>query len=63
VHTEAGAPERLICDRADSLEVHLVVLFDHRHGRPGGCSPRSVGHTARFVLDHAPCPVLVLRLP
>lgn len=23
--------------------------------------PPSVGHTARFVVDHAPCPVLLLR--
>jgi hypothetical protein len=23
--------------------------------------PKSVGHTARFVLDHAPCPVLLVR--
>jgi arsenical pump membrane protein len=23
--------------------------------------PKSVGHVARFVLDHAPCPVLLLR--
>jgi len=25
--------------------------------------PKSVGHVARFVLDHAPCPVLLIRLP
>ncbi len=23
--------------------------------------PKSVGHVARFVLDHAPCPVLLIR--
>jgi hypothetical protein len=23
--------------------------------------PKSIGHVARFVLDHAPCPVLLVR--
>ncbi|GAC1656538.1 MAG: hypothetical protein NVS4B12_29030 [Ktedonobacteraceae bacterium] len=23
--------------------------------------PKSVGHIARFVVDHAPCPVLLVR--
>jgi nucleotide-binding universal stress UspA family protein len=37
------------------------VLFASRHpGRPA-TGPPAVGRTARFVLDHAPCPVLLLR--
>jgi hypothetical protein len=31
----------------------------HGNGPPTG--PPSVGHTARFVVDHAPCPVLLVR--
>ena len=48
----AGAEWRadviLICPRAE-------------YGEPPHIGPRSVGHVARFVLDHAPCPVLLLR--
>jgi hypothetical protein len=29
-------------------------------GKPA-IDPKSVGHVARFVLDHAPCPVLLSR--
>jgi hypothetical protein len=29
--------------------------------RIGAAGPRSLGHTARFVVDHSPCPVLLLR--
>jgi nucleotide-binding universal stress UspA family protein len=38
--------------------VLLLIAAGHR----GGIGPRSVGHVARFVIDHARGPVLVVRL-
>jgi len=35
----------------------LVLARDGDRGRPG---PRSIGHHARFVVDHAPCGVLLV---
>jgi nucleotide-binding universal stress UspA family protein len=56
-----GLPEREIVAYAAAIQADVVVLFAHRFGRPAPAGPKSVGHTARFVLDHAPCPVLLLR--
>ena len=55
-----GEPGREVCAAATAWPADLVVLGASRHTRaePG---PRSVGHTARFVVDHAPCPVLLIR--
>lgn len=55
-----GEPGREICATALAVRASLVVLRASRqlNPRPG---PHSVGHTARFVIDHAPCPVLVIR--
>ena len=55
-----GEPGREICAAATAWSADLVVLRASRHSRPEP-GPRSVGHTARFVVDHAPCPVLLLR--
>ncbi len=57
-----GRPEREIIAVANTLARPLVVLG----ARPGGRSavpigPTSIGHVARFVLDHAPGDVLLLR--
>ena len=55
-----GEPGREICSVAQAERIDLIVLLAKR--RPGpAVGPPSVGHTARFVLDHAPCPVLLLR--
>jgi nucleotide-binding universal stress UspA family protein len=35
----------------------LVLARDGERDRPG---PRSIGHATRFVLDHAPCDVLLV---
>ncbi|HEX5546031.1 MAG TPA: universal stress protein [Ktedonobacterales bacterium] len=60
---ERGKPEQNIVALAHELHVDLVALrareYPDRFPRIG---PPSVGHTARFVVDHAPCPVLLLRL-
>ena len=57
-----GEPGRVVCGIATERGATLVVVGarDHPAPRPGP-GPGSVGHTARFVLDHAPCPVLLLR--
>ncbi len=60
---ERGRPEQNIVTLARELQVDLVAIRAREH--PDGfprIGPPSVGHTARFVVDHAPCPVLLLRL-
>jgi nucleotide-binding universal stress UspA family protein len=44
---------------ASAADVTLVLSAGHR----AGTGPKSVGHVARFVIDHARGPVLLLRLP
>jgi hypothetical protein len=39
------------------LDADLIVLAQHRIE----LGPHAVGRCARFVLDHAPCPVLIAR--
>lgn len=61
LHRE-GRPEREIVQCASEWNADLVVICPRSPGfgsPPQG--PRSVGHVARFVLDHAPCPVLLVR--
>jgi nucleotide-binding universal stress UspA family protein len=55
-----GEPGREICSAAAGWQADLVVLRASRRERPEPGS-RSVGHTARFVVNHAPCPVLLIR--
>jgi nucleotide-binding universal stress UspA family protein len=57
----SGRPEREIVAAAIELHVDSIVVC----ARPGpGAAepgPRSVGHVARFLLDHSPVPVLLVR--
>ena len=59
---ERGNPEHLIVEIAGETNAALVVLCAREspqgHPRVG---PPSVGHTARFVVDHSPTHVLLLR--
>ena len=57
-----GRPEELILKVANDEAVSLICI-SAREGAEGHphIGPASVGHTARFVLDHAPCDVLLLR--
>lgn len=57
-----GNPEREIVRLTEEWQADLVVLC-RRSQYSGGpvIGPKSVGHTARFVVDHAPCPVLLIR--
>lgn len=57
-----GRPEREIVLSAAEWPADLLVLCSRSPANTGPISgPRSVGHVARFVLDHAPCPVLLVR--
>lgn len=58
----AGRPEREIVNTAAEWRADVIVMCS-RSPQKGGpaLGPKSVGHVARFVLDHAPCPVLLVR--
>jgi nucleotide-binding universal stress UspA family protein len=49
-----GPPEAVVLDAAADADL-LVLARDGRH--PG---PHSLGHAARFVVDHAPCDVVLV---
>jgi nucleotide-binding universal stress UspA family protein len=55
-----GEPGRVLCALATEHGCTAIAVGARgvRSDRPG---PHSVGHTARFVLDHAPCPVVLVR--
>jgi nucleotide-binding universal stress UspA family protein len=57
----SGRPEQEIVAAAARLKPDALILCPRPrsgHSEPG---PRSVGHVARFVLDHSPVPVLLIR--
>lgn len=57
-----GKPEREIVMCASAWQADLIVICPRSPQRSEpALGPRSVGHVARFVLDHAPCPVLLVR--
>lgn len=60
-----GRPEQEIVRLGAERSIDLIVVCNRRvlgpHEPPHPAGPKSVGHVARFVLDHAPCPVLLLR--
>jgi nucleotide-binding universal stress UspA family protein len=57
-----GRPEREIVNVAAEWQADLVIICPRaEYGGKPVIGPRSVGHVARFVLDHAPCPVLLVR--
>jgi nucleotide-binding universal stress UspA family protein len=61
---QEGRPEREIVNVAASWQANIIVISAHSRYHAGPpIGPRSVGHTARFVLDHAPCSVLLVRPP
>lgn len=59
---ECGRAEQVIVEVAREVEASLVAIRarDYAEGHPF-IGPASVGHVARFVVDHAPCDVLILR--
>src|SRR5207245_9772071 len=56
----AGEPGRAVCYVAAGELVDLIVMRAGGRDQPP-VGPRSLGPTARFVTDHSPCPVLLLR--
>jgi nucleotide-binding universal stress UspA family protein len=57
-----GRPEREIVNVAAEWQADLVIICPRgEYGGKPSFGPKSVGHVARFVLDHAPCPVLLVR--
>jgi nucleotide-binding universal stress UspA family protein len=57
-----GRPEREIVNMAAEWQADLLMVCPRaEYGGKPALGPKSVGHVARFVLDHAPCPVLLVR--
>jgi len=61
VHVDAGEPGRVLVTIATERQVDLVVVGARSETTTVPAGPRSLGHTARFVVDHSPSPVLLLR--
>lgn len=55
-----GEPARVVCDAASRHGVDLIVMRAGGRDQPR-VGPGSLGPTARFVTDHSPIPVLLLR--
>jgi nucleotide-binding universal stress UspA family protein len=58
-----GRPEQEIVAAAKRLSADAVVLCPRPRSGPTEPGPRSVGHVARFVIDHSPVAVLLMRRP
>jgi nucleotide-binding universal stress UspA family protein len=58
-----GQPEHEIVAAAIAGRPDVVVLAARPRTGPTEPGPRSLGHVARFVVDHAPVPVLLVRRP
>lgn len=57
-----GRPEREIVNAAAEWNADLILICPRtNYDDKPIIGPKSVGHVARFVLDHAPCPVLLVR--
>jgi nucleotide-binding universal stress UspA family protein len=54
--TRSGRIEHEVIAAAGAADL-LVLARDHDHAHRG---PRSLGPTARYVVDHAPCAVLLI---
>lgn len=59
---ERGNPEHVIVELSRELEADVIAVFARETpGRHPLHGPPSVGHTARFVVDHAAADVLIFR--
>jgi nucleotide-binding universal stress UspA family protein len=57
-----GYPELEIVNTAADWNADVILVCPRsEYGAPPSLGPHSVGHVARFVLDHAPCPVMLVR--
>ena len=57
-HVERGEPGAVLCERADALGADVVVVGSR--GR-GAIRRALLGSVSTYVVQHAPCPVLVVR--
>jgi nucleotide-binding universal stress UspA family protein len=57
-----GRPEQEIVTAAGRLHADAIILCARPRTGPTEPGPRSVGHVARFVIDHSPTPVLLIRV-
>jgi nucleotide-binding universal stress UspA family protein len=55
IRSAHGRPEDAVIEAARDADV-LVLARDGREPTPG---PHSIGHATRFILDHAPCTVVL----
>jgi nucleotide-binding universal stress UspA family protein len=55
-----GDPGHVVCEIAKDERADLVAVRGTAQGRPP-VGPGSLGPIARFIVDHSPCPVLLLR--
>jgi nucleotide-binding universal stress UspA family protein len=60
VETPEGTANNVIVERAKALRADLILMTTH--GR-GGLGRVVFGSTADSVMRHAPCPVLLVRIP
>ena len=58
-----GQPEHEIIAAATSFRADALAMGARPRTGPTEPGPRSLGHVARFVVDHAPVPVLLMRHP
>lgn len=56
----SGEPGRAVCELAAREHAELIVVRAGGRDRPP-IGPGSLGPTARFITDHGPAPVLLLR--
>ena len=56
-----GQPEHEIIAAAETFRPDAVILGARPRTGRTDAGPRSIGHVARFVVDHAPVPVLLVR--
>ena len=56
-----GQPERVIVERTVQGDIDLVAISAREGLHSALSGPESVGHVARYVLDHARCDVLLIR--
>lgn len=57
-HVERGAPGVVLCERADELDAAVIVVGSR--GR-GAIRRALLGSVSSYVVQNAPCPVLVIR--
>jgi len=58
-----GRPEQEIVAATRRLHPDAIALCARPRSGPTEPGPRSLGHVARFVVDHSAVPVLVIRRP